>query len=124
MSTLINILITFFFLLIIYQLILANSIIEGLQGNDSYQPYDTNNPSNVMILAQQNAGNIQYIMDRLDSIQNTNEEVNDLKKTIVTLQDQVNGIVSAQEQYASQMTGGTAPDITGIAEDTTNDISN
>ena len=67
MLTLVNILVLFFIILIGYQIILANHIIEGLE---SYQPYDTNNPANALILAQQNAGNIEYIKQRLDSVHN------------------------------------------------------
>ena len=57
MLTLINTLIIFFIILIGYQIILGNYILEGLENNQSYQQYDTNNPSNALILAQQNAGN-------------------------------------------------------------------
>ena len=123
MPLLINILILFFIILIGYQIILANHVIEGLDNanttnntntaNASYNPYDTNNPNNALILAQQNAGNIDYLKQRFDSIQGVFQQVQDLSGNVATLQDQVNGLVSAQQQYASQMTGGTAPEITG-----------
>ena len=61
MLTLVNLLIIFFIVLIIYQIFLAyfnNSITEGYENKDEYKPYDTNNPDNALILAQQNAGNI------------------------------------------------------------------
>ena len=123
MLTLVNILVLFFIILIGYQIILANHIIEGLE---SYQPYDTNNPANALILAQQNAGNIEYIKQRLDSVQGLNQEVQDISGNVITLQDQVNQLVSAQQQYASQLTGGTPPNITGAVGDssTTTDTSN
>jgi hypothetical protein len=41
--TLVNILIIFFIILILYQIFLANNIIEGLE--NQYQPYDINNPN-------------------------------------------------------------------------------
>jgi uncharacterized protein YoxC len=126
MPLLINILILFFIILIGYQIILANHVIEGLDNanntttanttnssNASYNPYDTNNPNNALILAQQNAGNIDYLKQRFDSIQGVFQQVQDLSGNVATLQDQVNGLVSAQQQYATQMTGGTAPEITG-----------
>jgi hypothetical protein len=109
---LVKVLILFFIILLIYQVFINpfinTSVIEGL---DTYQPYDMNNPANALILAQQNAGNIQYIMQRFDSLQNLDKEVKDLSGNMVTLQEQVNGIVSAQAEYASQI--GPAPDITG-----------
>ena len=115
MLTLVNILVIFFIVLISYQIILANNIVEGL---DNYQPYDTNNPSNALILAQQNAGNIEYIKQRLDSVQNLSQEVQDISGNVVTLQNQVNQLVSSQQQYDTQMTGGTPPNITGAVSST------
>ena len=132
MPLLIHILILFFIILIGYQIILANHVIEGLDNanntssstntaNASYNPYDTNNPNNALILAQQNAGNIDYLKQRFDSIQGVFQQVQDLSGNVATLQDQVNGLVSAQQQYATQMTGGTAPEISGAttSDDTT-----
>ena len=115
MLTLVNILVIFFIVLISYQIILANNIVEGL---DNYQPYDTNNPSNALILAQQNAGNIEYIKQRLDSVQGLDKEVQDISGNVVTLQNQVNQLVASQQQYATQMTGGSAPNITGAVSST------
>ena len=119
MLTLVNILIIFFFVLITYQIILANNIVEGLE--NQYQSYDTNNPNNTLILSQKNAGNIEYLKERLDSIQSSslNKEFQDLSGNVQTLQTQVNGLVQAQQQYATQMTGGTPPDITGATSDDT-----
>jgi hypothetical protein len=114
MTTLVNVLILFFAFLIMYQLFLASNIIEGLE--TQYKPYDTNNPDNALILAQQNAGNISYIKDRLDSMQEMYDEVQDLSGNVQSLQTQVNGLVQAQQDYANQMTGGTAPEITGTTE--------
>jgi hypothetical protein len=85
-----------------------------VSGNTSYQSYD---PQNALILAQQNAGNIEYIMQRLDGVQNLVQEVEDISGNVVSLQQQVNGLVSAQNDYATQMTGGTAPTITGTGDD-------
>jgi hypothetical protein len=121
MLTLINTLIIFFIILISYQIILGNYILEGLQNNTTYQQYDTNNPSNALILAQQNAGNIEYIKQRIDAVQGMSQQFQDLSGNVASLQEQVNGLVSAQQQYASQMTGGTPPNITGTTSDDPND---
>jgi hypothetical protein len=134
MLTLINILIVFFVLLIAYQIFLAyykNTIQEGLTTvnntttNDinltnEYKDYDMNDQKNALILAQQNAGNISYIKERLDNVQNMYNQFQDLSGNVGALQTQVNGLVTAQQQYATQMTGGTAPNITGA---TTSDTS-
>lgn len=123
MPILINMLILFFIILIGYQIILANHVLEGLENNTSsnttgtnntsYNPYNMNNPDNALILAQQNAGNIDYLKQRLDAVQGMFQQVQDLSGNVAALQDQVNGLVSAQQEYANQMTGGTAPEITG-----------
>ena len=119
MLTFINCLILFFILLIMYQIFLAYfKIAEGLQ-NQTYQPYDTNNPSNALILAQQNAGNIEVLKQLIDSVMGLNKEVNDISGNVATLQDQVNGIVQAQQQYATQMSGGNTPSINGAVPDDT-----
>ena len=117
MLMVVNILILFFIILIGYQLILAIHVKEGLENNssdDSYQAYD---PENTLILAQQNAGNIEYLKQRMDSVQGMFQQVQDLSGNVSALQDQVNGLVSAQQEYATQMTGGVAPDITGTTEE-------
>ena len=113
MLTLVNILIVFFIMLICFQIILANHIVEGLETGKPYQPYDTNNPANALILAQQNAGNIEYLKGRIQDVQGMNKQVQDLSGNVLALQEQVNGLVTAQKEYATQMTGGTAPQISG-----------
>jgi hypothetical protein len=121
MLTLVNILILFFILIISYQLILANHVTEGLDNNNkSYKPYNSNDP---MILAQQNAGNIAFLKDRMDSIQNMNQIVQDLSGNVQVLQEQVNGLVTTQQQYATQLAGDTAPTITGATSDEPVDTS-
>jgi len=122
MLTLVNILILFFIFLIIYQIFLATNIIEGLE--NQYQSYDTNNPNNAFILAQKNAGNIAYLKEKIDSMESSdiNQQIQDLSGNVQSLQTQVNGLVQAQQQYATQMTGGTPPQITGTGA-TTDDSS-
>ena len=136
MLTLVNILIIFFIVLILYQILLAISNISNIEGltpfqppsinqpsqpqtssstSSQYQPYNTNDPNNVLILAQQNAGNISYLKERLDSIQGIDQDVQDISGNVATLQTQVNGMLQQQQQYATKMTGGTGqpPQITG-----------
>jgi hypothetical protein len=123
MLTLVNILILFFTILVIYQIFLAYSgysIIEGLTSNNTeYQPYNTNDPNNALILAQQNAGNINVLENQVNNLSGLNQQVQDLSGNVAGLQEQVNNLVSAQNQYASQMAPSTPPDISGTTSDTT-----
>lgn len=118
MLTIVNLLIVFFVILIVYQIFLAYSgnTIEGLT-NQKYQPY----PPDALILSQQNAGNIEVLKDRLDGISGLNKEVQDISGNVASLQDQVSQLVTSQQQYATQMTGGTAPTISGTDSGTTPD---
>ncbi len=114
---LVNVLIIFFIFLIVYQIILANyNIVEGLKNNNSNKVYK-DYPPNALILSQQNAGNIEYLKKKTDDLQNMNSVVNDLSGNVASLQQQVNGLVSAQQQMVTQMTGGSPPDITGAVDD-------
>jgi hypothetical protein len=95
-------------------------IIEGM--DNEYQDYNTNDPNNVMILAQQNAGNIQVLKQQLDSLLGLDQEVKDISGNVVLLQQQVSDLVQAQQNYASQMTPASTPDISGIEDTTTADV--
>ena len=47
-----------------------------------------------------------------------NQQVQDLSGNVQTLQTQVNGLVQSLQDYTNQMTGGTAPEISGtVAEE-------
>ena len=121
MLTLVNVLIVFFIILIGYQIILANHIVEGLKNNSnsnnsnnkSYKPY----APDALILAKQNAGNIEYLKHKMDDLQGINSIVNDLSGNVANLQQQVNSLVTTQQQLATQMTGGSPPDVTGATDD-------
>jgi FtsZ-interacting cell division protein ZipA len=89
----------------------------------SYKPYNLHDPNNSLILSQQNAGNIEYLKKKIDDLQNINSTVNDLSGNVVALQEQVNGLVSQQQQYASQVSGGTAPEVSGTDSDNPPDTS-
>ena len=124
MLTLVNLLIIFFIILILYQIFLAhfkNSIMEGYENKDNkdYKSYDTNNPDNALILAQQNAGNIEVLKSQLDDMLGLNQEVQDLSGNVVRLQQQINDLVQAQNDYANDLTGGVEPEITGTGEEET-----
>jgi hypothetical protein len=116
MLTLINILILFFSFLIIYQILLAyfgDSVVEGLT---KYKPYGD---KDALILAQQNAGNIIVLKEKIDLLTDLKQEFQDLSSNYSGLQSQVNSLVQAQSDYTNQMTGGSEAQITGTTTDTT-----
>lgn len=115
MLSVINVLIVFFIIIIFYQLFLACNIIEGLE--NKYDPYNHNNPANTLILAQQNAGNISYLKERLDEYQGVYKQVQDLSGNYDILEKQVNDLVLQQQDYANQISGGVAPEISGTVDD-------
>ena len=124
MLTLVNILILFFTILVIYQIFLAYSgysIIEGLENDSNYKPYDSND---ALILSKQNAGNIIVLEKQVNELTGLNQQVQDLSGNVVDLQEQVNNLVSAQNQYASQMSPSSPPDISGTTSDTTDSTTN
>ena len=141
MLTVIIFLILFFILLITFQIILAyskSSVIEGMMDvvptisptftptsspsnemlpnltiNQVYRQYDKKIADNTFLMSQQNAGNIEYLKGRIDDVQGMYKQVQDLSGNVQALEEQVNGLITAQQDYATQMTGGVAPDITG-----------
>ena len=145
MLTVIPLLIIFFIFLIVYQIILAyfkNSIIEGMLDvvptispsftptsapsnemlpnltiNQVYRQYDKKIADNTFMMAQQNAGNIEYLKQRIDAIQGMNQQVQDLSGNVDVLQTQVTGLVQTQQDYANQITGGSAPEVTGLFDE-------
>jgi outer membrane murein-binding lipoprotein Lpp len=125
MASLINLLIIFFFILLVYQIFLAytnNTILEGIT-NPQYQPYNINDPNNALILAQQNAGNIAALKGQFDDLNGLNSEVQDISANVVQLQQQVTQLVAAQQNYASKMTGGTTPNISGAVQSSSDSSS-
>ena len=114
---LLYILIIFFIILIFYQIFLAHitskmNFIEGME-SQTYQPYDLNNPNNTLILAQQNAGNIQVLKKQMDGVLHLNREVQDLSGNLATLTTEVSNMIEQQEQYVQTNLPSTPPQITG-----------
>jgi hypothetical protein len=124
----VSLLIIFFIILISYQLILAiwgNNVLEGLENASTtttpsvqtYQEYNTNDPNNpnsALILAQQNAGNIEYLKQRVNDLMGMKQQVTDISLNVVALNDQVAGLVQQQATYAQSIAGGQPVNITGI----------
>ncbi len=127
---LIKILIIFFTCLLGYQLFLAltnsSNLVEGLENagstNGEYKPYDKNDPNNTLILAQQNAGNIEVLNGRITKLDGLNDKVNTLQQVIDGIQPQIDALVQQQADYATQMVGETpGPEVSGLNEETAED---
>lgn len=117
MLTIINLLIIIFIILITYQIFLAHfsdSIMEGLE---NYKEYDTNDPNNVMILAQQNAGNIEVLRQEFEKISGLKQEVDDISGNMVNLTKQVDDLVQAQDDYLAQNLPADMPEVTGTGDE-------
>jgi hypothetical protein len=122
---LIKILIIFFTFLIGYQLFLAvfsftkiDNLVEGLENNsrNEYKPYNINDPNNTLILAQQNAGNIEFIKGRIDGLDGVKTKVDTMQQNIISMQTQIDALVQQQANYANDLAGSEPLTITGINE--------
>lgn len=128
---LIYILIFLFAILIGYQAYLANStfgLIEGLENQETtsttqeYKPYNVNDPNNSLILAQQNAGNIEVLKGRIDGLDGVKTRVDNMQQSIDSMQTQIDGLVQQQADYAQDIAGSTPPEVTGTDELTAEDV--
>ncbi len=71
-----------------------------------------------MILAQQNAGNIEYLKSRVDDLSNIKGDVETIKQDMQTIQIQVDGLVQQQADMATELSGGGEPvSVDGLDED-------
>jgi hypothetical protein len=117
-------LISFFLLLISYQIIIAcfkSHTIEGLTDDDT-----TSEPESVPTTPESVPTTTpESVPTSYPTSQSLFNEVQDISGNVAALQEQVNGIIMAQQQYASQITaGGTVPNITGTTTDDTVCTSN
>ena len=130
---LIKILIGFFICLIGYQLFLAllgkDNLQEGLENNTTtststststsdYKPYNINDPNNALILAQQNAGNIEVLNGRMNKIDGVKERVDTLQQSMDSMQTQIDALVQQQADYAKDVMGTEGPPLEGTEEST------
>lgn len=88
------------------------SLKEGL---DEYKDYDTNNPNNALILAQQNAGNISVLKTRVDALDGINDKVTNLQSQIDEMSAQIDDLVQQQADFGQDLAGDTPADITGTS---------
>ena len=142
---LIYILIVIFSILIGVQLIeiyFPNKVLEGLENQDTttstttsttsstntipstgeYKPYNLSEPNNALILAQQNAGNIEVLRGRIDILDGVKSKVDTMQQSIDSMQTQIDGLVQQQADYAQELAGSTPPTVTGTEGETTENV--
>lgn len=103
------------FLLFIGKLlnIIELNIIEGME--NEYKEYNSNDP---MILAQQNAGNIEYLKSRMKDVESVKGDVDTMKQDMQTMQIQIDGLVQQQADMATELSGGGEPmNVDGLDEE-------
>ena len=113
----------------IFLYIYSNPLIEGLETQATatgepkeYQPYNVSDPNNYLILAQQNAGNIEVLKGRIDKLDGIKERVDTIQQSIDSMQVQMDGLVQQQADYAQELAGNTPVEVTGTDELTTEDV--
>jgi len=107
-------LILFFSILLLSQIFLANTNYEGFENNREFQPYNLNDPNNVLILAKQNAGNIDFLKQQVDTLNKMRTTMDDLSDRVENLEKSVVDLMQQQKDYASELTGGKEVDISGV----------
>ena len=129
---LIYVLIVFFVSLLVYQIYLEyftnnNKLVEGLENSsetnkDEYKPYNLNEPNNALILAQQNAGNIEVLRGRIDGLDGVKKQVDELKQNVDMMQTQIDGLVQQQADYAQELAGNQPVEVTGTGTESVEDV--
>ena len=128
---LIYILIGVFLVLFAYQIFLTlfhDKVIEGLENETKttstgeYQPYNVSDPNNSLILAQQNAGNIEVLKGRIDKFDGVKEKIDTMQQNMDSMQVQIDSLVQQQADYAVELAGDTPPEVTGTEEITVEEV--
>jgi hypothetical protein len=92
-------LLSFMFLLIVYQLFFSSCITEGMDNNDGYNDYG----DNLQVLVNKNSGNIDFLKGQVDNLNTTSSQlttsVTNLTSQVQTLQNQVQNMTNAQQSY-------------------------
>jgi len=113
---LLTVLIIFFTPIILYKILFyigtSFNLIEGME--NTYKEYS----GDPMILAQQNAGNIEYLKSRVDDLSNIKGDVETMKQDMQTMQIQVDGLVQQQADMTVELSGGGEPvSVDGLDEE-------
>jgi len=114
------ILILLFSFLIMYQFL--NLTIEGLENTSTTPTKEYQNYSDdPLILAKQNAANIEFLKNEMSEIKGYNQTVIDLSNNYVDLYNQVQGLSQQQIDFGNQLNGGSDAPIVVSGTNTTDD---
>jgi hypothetical protein len=110
-----------------YVYVFKTPIVEGLDTMEesdkpSYKPYDMNNPNNALMLAQQNAGNIEVLKGRIEHLDGIQGQVDNIQRSIDSMQVQIESLVQQQADYAQELAGNTPVEVTGTEEETLEEV--
>ena len=98
----VNILILFFIMLLIFQFSLQNgnfrSNIEGLTTATILSPKEEQ-----LKIEQKNAGNIDVLKKQVEKLLPLNGKVQDLSGNVTNLSQQINSLIQTQQQYAESV---------------------
>lgn len=112
-----SILIIIVLVLILYQIYMECSkpyLLEGLDNNVTYTEYASNNASqDALILAQQNAGNIEFLKQQVDSLLELKTQVDTLTSDVATLSSQVNDLGTQIADFGTAIAGSEPLTVTG-----------
>lgn len=82
--------------------------------NTSYSPYTSaGQEDELRILEQKNAGNIEYLKERLGDVEQIKGDVSTLKQNMELMQTQIDGLVQQQADYAQELAGSSPPAVSG-----------
>ena len=96
-------------------ILLIGKSFKLIEGMEDYKEYNSNDP---MILAQQNAGNIEYLKSRMNDVENVKGDVDTMKQDMKTMQIQIDGLVQQQADMATELSGGGEPvNVDGLDEE-------
>ena len=126
MNYLIHMLTIIFLIMIFYHIFIyfMGGYKEGLTNNttndsSTFIPYDPNVPSSpnsannaALTLAQHNAQNITYLNNKFSNILSMQKEVADISMNVVSLNQQVAGLMKQQTGYISSIGSNGKPDLT------------
>ena len=112
------------FCFFVYSLVFSNPV-EGMENNNETKNDGTKNnektvsyenyKQNAYMLGQQNAGNIEYLKQRINALQELDNKVTDLSGNVTTLQNQMEQISAAQQQYLNDsLNNGTPVAVSGL----------
>ena len=97
-------------LIIVFSLLIVYQLVPIVEGNETYQEYDNNDP---LMLGKLNAANIQALKQQMDEMMGIKGTVDKQGTDLKALQEQVQAMVQAQTDAAADMT----PEETPVIED-------